>query len=37
VASGAATASLGGTEIGSRALIEELLEQVTFQEISESV
>ena len=30
VASGAATASQGGTEVGSRALIEQLVTQVTF-------
>ena len=30
VASGAATASQGGTEVGSRALIEALVDQVTF-------
>jgi len=30
VASGAATASQGGTEVGSRALIEQLVEQVSF-------
>jgi len=30
VASGAASASQGGTEVGSRALIEVLVDQVTF-------
>jgi 1-phosphofructokinase family hexose kinase len=33
VASGAATASQGGTEVGSRALIEQLVSQVTFASI----
>ena len=33
VASGAATASLSGTEVGSRLLIEELLQQVHTEEI----
>jgi len=31
VASGAATASLSGTEVGSKALIEELFKQVRFE------
>jgi len=31
-ASGAATASMSGTEVGSRALIEELFQQVTYEE-----
>jgi 1-phosphofructokinase family hexose kinase len=34
VASGAATASLSGTEVGSRALIEALLAEVRFEELS---
>ena len=32
-ASGAATASMSGTEVGSRALIEELFQQVTYEEL----
>lgn len=32
-ASGAATASLSGTEVGSRTLIEELFKQVTYEEL----
>lgn len=32
-ASGAATASLSGTEVGSRPLIEELFQQVTYEEL----
>jgi len=33
VASGAATASLGGTEVGSQPLVEELLAQVRFEKL----
>jgi fructose-1-phosphate kinase PfkB-like protein len=33
VASGAATASLSGTEVGSRPLIEELFSQVQFEDL----
>jgi fructose-1-phosphate kinase PfkB-like protein len=33
VASGAATASLSGTEVGSRPLIEELFGQVRFERL----
>ena len=32
-ASGAATASMSGTEVGSRALIEILFKQVTYEEL----
>jgi len=32
-ASGAASASLSGTEVGSRALIEELFQQVQYEEL----
>jgi len=32
-ASGAATASMSGTEVGSRTLIEELFQQVTYEEL----
>ncbi len=33
VASGAATASLDGTEVGSRLLIEELYSQVRYEKV----